>query len=66
MEKEYNISEKLFSLRWALTKDLLERSFFEIFESDSPEMKIILEALDAATRQHRKKLVEAIEESQEP
>lgn len=64
-KEEVLSQEDAFQAALAIEHDLLERSFFNVFESDSPEMKIILEALEAATRQHRRKLVEAIEESQE-
>lgn len=45
----------------AMEHDLVESAFFRVFEADSPEMKLILESLESSTKQHRKRIVEALE-----
>ena len=39
-----------------LENGLLEKKYFEVFESDSKEIKIILRRLMVATREHRNKI----------
>ena len=60
--KEHPIRlEKAFEAALAVEHDMIERKFFNVFDSDSPELRIILQALDSATREHRKRLLEAME-----
>lgn len=60
--KDHNISlEKAFESALAVEHDLIERKFFNAFDSDAPELRIILEALDSATREHRTRLTQALD-----
>ena len=64
-KKEVITLEDAFQSALAIEHDLLERNFFRVFEADSEEMKIILEALESSTKQHRMKLVAAIQQAQD-
>jgi len=57
--------EDAFQNALAIEHDLLERNFFRVFETDSEEMKIILEALESSTKQHRMKLTAAVQQAQD-
>ena len=57
--------EDAFQIALAIEHDFIERNFFNVFEADSEEMKIILAALESSTKQHRMKLVEAIQQAQD-
>lgn len=48
----------------AVEHDLTERHFFRVFEGDSPDLALILEALESSTKEHRKRLLKAIESLQ--
>jgi rubrerythrin len=48
----------------AIEHDLRERHFFRVFEGDSPELALILDALESSTNEHRKRLLEEIENVQ--
>ncbi len=45
-----------------MENEILERSYFEVVESDGPELAELLRTLDAETRTHREKLGAAWEE----
>jgi rubrerythrin len=46
-----------------LEEELLERSYFEVVEADTPELVELLRTLDTETRTHREKLGVALEEA---
>ena len=53
--------DRAFEAALAVEHDLIERRFFDVFDADSPELKLILEALASATKEHRKRLMAAME-----
>ncbi len=48
-------------LAFYMEKSLIERNFFEVFTTDSPELKQLLADLETETKRHRGKLEEALE-----
>jgi hypothetical protein len=48
-----------------LENELLERSYFEVVESDGPELAELLRTLETETRTHREKLGAAWEQERE-
>jgi rubrerythrin len=52
-----------FETALAIEHDLIERSFFRLFEQDAPEVQLIFEGLASSTREHHRQLVEAVKKS---
>ncbi len=52
-----------FETALAIEHDLIERSFFDLFEADRGELMVILEGLASSTREHHRRLVDAVEKS---
>lgn len=52
-----------FETALAIEHDLLERSFFDLFETDAGELMLVLEGLASSTREHHRRLVQAVENS---
>ncbi len=52
-----------FETALAIEHDLLERRFFDLFEADTGELMLIFEGLASSTREHHRRLVQAIENS---
>ncbi len=52
-----------FETALAIEHDLIERSFFHLFEAETAELKFIFEGLVSSTREHHRRLVAAIEKS---
>ena len=50
-----------FETALAIEHDLLERSFFDLFETDTRELMLIFEGLASSTREHHRRLVQAVE-----
>ena len=48
-----------------LENEILERSYFQVVESDGPELAELLRTLDAETRSHREKLGPALEQERD-
>ena len=48
----------------AIEHDLIERCFFDLFEAGTEESKLILQGLASSTREHHRRLVEAIGKSE--
>ena len=62
--KEQDIQLKdAFETALAIEHDLIERRFFDLFEVDAEELALILEGLASATREHHRRLVNAVEKS---
>lgn len=55
-----------FETALAIEHDLIERSFFDLFEADTEELKLIFEGLVSSTKEHHRRLVETIEKSGQP
>jgi rubrerythrin len=60
-KKEIISLDSAFESALAVEHDLIEMRVFEIFDSDSPELRIILEALTSATKEHRRRLTGVLE-----
>ncbi len=54
-----------FETALAIEHDLIERSFFDLFETDAGELMLIFEGLASSTREHHRRLLQAIENSGE-
>ena len=54
-----------FETALAIEHDLIERSFFDLFEADTRELMLVFEGLASSTREHHRRLVQAIENSPE-
>jgi rubrerythrin len=52
-----------FETALAIEHDLLERSFFDLFEADTRELMLVFEGLASSTREHHRRLVQTIENS---
>ena len=52
-----------FETALAIEHDLIERSFFDLFEADTGELTLIFEGLTSSIREHHRRLVQAIENS---
>jgi rubrerythrin len=52
-----------FETALAIEHDLIERSFFDLFEADTEELALIFEGLVSSTREHHRRLVQTIEKS---
>jgi len=52
-----------FETALAIEHDLIERSFFDLFEADTTERMLVFEGLASSTREHHRRLVQAIENS---
>ena len=52
-----------FETALAIEHDLIERSFFDLFETDTSELALIFEGLASSTIEHHRRLVRAIEQS---
>jgi rubrerythrin len=52
-----------FETALAIEHDLLERSFFDLFEADTRELMLVFQGLASSTREHHRRLVQAIENS---
>ena len=52
-----------FETALAIEHDLIERSLFDLFETDTGELTLIFEGLASSTREHHRRLVQAIENS---
>ena len=52
-----------FETALAIEHDLIERSFFDLFEADTAELMLVFEGLASSTREHHRRLVQAIENS---
>jgi rubrerythrin len=52
-----------FETALAIEHDLIERSFFDLFEADTGELNLIFEGLASSTREHHRRLVQAVEKS---
>jgi len=50
-----------FETALAIEHDLIERSFFDLFEADTGELNLVFEGLASSTREHHLRLVEAVE-----
>ena len=59
------LSKDAFETALAIEHDLIERSFFGLFEAKTAEMSIILEGLTSSTREHHRSLVQALEKSRQ-
>ena len=57
--------ENAFETALAIEHDLIERSFFDLFEADTGELMLIFEALASSTREHHRRLVQAVENNTE-
>ncbi len=55
-----------FETALAIEHDLIERSFFDLFEADTGELRLVFEGLASSTREHHRRLVQAIENSGQP
>jgi len=55
--------EDAFETALAIEHDLLERSFFDLFEADTRELMLVFEGLASSTREHHRRLVQTIENS---
>lgn len=56
--------ESALALAVDLENEILERSYFEVVDSDGPELAELLRTLDTETRTHREKLGAAWEQEQ--
>jgi rubrerythrin len=54
-----------FETALAIEHDLIERSFFDLFEADTGELMLIFEGLASSTREHHRRLVQAVENNTE-
>ena len=54
-----------FETALAIEHDLIERSFFDLFEADTEELSLIFEGLASSTREHHRRLVQAVEKSRQ-
>ena len=52
-----------FETALAIEHDLIERSFFDLFEADTRELMLVFEGLASSTREHHRRLVQTIEKS---
>jgi rubrerythrin len=52
-----------FETALAIEHDLIERSFLDLFEADTAELTLVFEGLASSTREHHRRLVQAIENS---
>jgi rubrerythrin len=52
-----------FETALAIEHDLIERRFLDLFEADAVELTLIFEGLASSTRDHHRRLVEAVEKS---
>ena len=52
-----------FETALAIEHDLIERSFFDLFEADTAELMLVFEGLASSTREHHRRLVQATENS---
>jgi rubrerythrin len=52
-----------FETALAIEHDLIERSFFDLFEADTSELALIFEGLASSAREHHRRLVRTIEQS---
>lgn len=69
-EKQYIIKNnsgptQTLSIAINIEREMLERKFFEIFESDSAEIKILLKRLEEATKVHMKHIEDELSKSKE-
>ena len=55
--------EDAFETALAIEHDLIERSFFDLFEADTRELMLVFEGLASSTREHHRRLVQTIENS---
>lgn len=54
-----------FETALAIEHDLIERSFFDLFEADTGELNLVFEGLASSTREHHRRLVQAVENSRQ-
>jgi rubrerythrin len=52
-----------FETALAIEHDLIERSFFDLFEADTEELTLVFQGLACSTREHHRRLVQVIENS---
>ena len=53
--------EDAFEAALAIEHDLIERSFFDLFDTDTEELALVFEGLASSTREHHRRLVQTIE-----
>ena len=64
-QKQEMSSEDSLALALYIEQTLMERKFFEVFETDSGELRQTLFDLDNAVRQHREKIEKALTEKKQ-
>jgi len=63
--EEDMLPKDAFEMALAIEHDLIERSFFGWFEAKTAELSLILEGLTSSTREHHRRLVQALEKSRQ-
>ena len=61
-EQEVSLKDA-FETALAIEHDLIERSFFDLFEADMSELALIFEGLMSSTREHHSRLVRTLEQN---
>lgn len=54
-----------FETALAIEHDLIERDFFDFFEADTGELNLIFQGLASSTREHHRRLVQAVENNRQ-
>ncbi len=52
-----------FETALAIEYDLIERSYFHLFEAETGELMLIFDGLTSSTREHHRRLLEAVKKS---